>query len=112
MEKEQDKPISQQANAGCLSLIVRLTWMVVGNGLLFFTAIFIAQQRAGVILDILFWGAVAGLVLTRYIDITIFHGQTAENEPATLHHWRRYALLLIVVAAGIWVVAHGAARLL
>jgi len=112
MEKEPHQNISEPRETGCLTIIIRLIWMIFGNGILFFTAIFIAQQRAGIVLDIVFWAVVAGVILTRYIDITVFQGNTADNEPATLKDWRQYSLALLVISSVVWIVAHGAANLL
>jgi hypothetical protein len=85
--------------------------MVAGNAVLFFTAVFIVQQKGSVVLDVLFWAVVAGLVLVRYVDIRFLKGSTAENEPATLRHWRRYSIGLVSVWAAVWIVAHAAAGL-
>jgi hypothetical protein len=47
------------------------------------------------------------LIVARYVDITRFKGDTAYGEPATLAHWRRYALSLLVGSIVVWVVIHG-----
>jgi hypothetical protein len=112
MDKEQQQNNSQPEQAGCLTIIIRLAWMILGNGILFFMAVFIVQKRAGILLDLVFWAVVAGLILTRYIDIKVFQGLTADNKPATLKDWRKYTLMLIVISALVWLVAHGAANVL
>ncbi len=112
MNKEPLQNTPQVEKTSFLSLIVRLTWMAFGNLLLIIIAFLIAQQKAGILLDIVFWAVVAGLILTRYIDINVFHGNTADNESATLEDWRQYSILLIVFSALVWLVAHGAAKLL
>ena len=112
MDKEPQHNTPQPEKTGFLSIIVRLTWMAFGNLLLIIIAFCIAQQRAGIVLDIVFWAVVAGLILIRYIDIKVFHGNTADNEPATLQHWRQYSLLLIVISAVAWIVAHVMANVL
>jgi hypothetical protein len=108
MDKELHQNNPQTEQSSFLALIVRLTWMAFGNLLLIFIAGSIAQQRGGIVLDIIFWAVVAGLILVRYIDITVFHGQTTESEPATLQHWRFYSLMLLLVTGGLWLLAHGA----
>ena len=48
----------------------------------------------------------------RYLDIRKFGGRTADGAaPATMAHWRRYALLLIGVCLLLWTLAHVAARI-
>ena len=106
----QNNPDPEQSSF--LALIVRLTWMAFGNLLLIITAFCIAQQKAGIVLDVIFWAVVAGIVLVRYIDITVFNGQTTENTPATLKDWREYSLALFAISVLIWAVAHGAANVL
>jgi hypothetical protein len=112
MNKEPQQNTLQPEKSGCLTIIVRLTWMAFGNLVLIIVAFLIAEQRAGIVLDIVFWAVVAGLILTRYIDINVFHGNTADNEPATLQHWRQYSILLIVIAALALIVAHVAGNVL
>jgi hypothetical protein len=46
------------------------------------------------------------MIIVRFLDIKFLDGQTATGEPATLAHWRRYAVLLIVISAIIWSAAH------
>jgi len=112
MDNEPQRNTPQVENPGCLSLITRLSWMAFGNLLLTIIAFMIVKQRAGIVLDIFFWVVVGGLILTRYIDITVFKGNTADNEPATLQHWRTYSLVLCALSLLIWVAAHGAAMVL
>jgi hypothetical protein len=112
MDKNPQQNNPQPEQSSFFALIVRLTWMAFGNLLLIIIAFCIAQQRAGIVLDLLFWAWVAGLILIRYIDITVFHGQTVDNEPATLQHWRKYSLLLIVISALGWIGAHVATNVM
>ena len=104
---QQPKQGAPQAEAtGCLPDVVRLLWLMVGNGALFFLTILIAQRRALSALDFAFWATVVGLILIRYIDITRLNGLTKDGEPASLRHWRRYVLFLLLVSAGLWGLAH------
>lgn len=108
---EHPKEVAPQAEQmGCLAVVVRLTWLMVGNAALFFLAIRIAQRKAFSGFDIAFWGTVAGLVLLRYVDITRLRGFTKDGEPASLRHWRNYTLLLLLISAGLWILAHVVAK--
>jgi hypothetical protein len=83
-----------------------------GNAALLMLTILIIEEEALSGLDIAFWAIVVALIILRYIDITRMNGLTSEGEPASLQHWRRYALLLLLIAGGVWVLAHGVTRFL
>lgn len=111
MAKPKIENIPAETNpTGCL---LRLCWMFVGNGVLLFSAIFIAQHpwKSLSAADLVYAAGVAFLLGTRFLDITRFQGTTATAEPATLAHWRRYALVVLAVSAGVWVGAHAVAAI-
>lgn len=87
-------------------MLVRLFWMMLGPCVLFFLAFFIARRPTLPALDIAFWAIVVALIVVRHIDITRLNGLTAEGEPATLHHWRRFVFVLILVSGTLWLLAH------
>ena len=95
---------------GCL---IRLVWLVLGSGILFFILISIISHRGTFFsaLDGAFGATVVILIAVRYIDITRLNGQTASGEPATLAHWRRYSVMLLSCGAAAWAVAHAIAYL-
>lgn len=112
MSGSQRQPIehSPAERVGCLAALLRVYWMAVGNLALFFCAMFAARRPAPSVLDGLFVAVAITLIIARYIDIARFRGQTADGEPANLGHWRKYALILVPVAAGLWAFirfAHG-----
>jgi len=91
-----------------LGIIARLSWMLLGNVVLAFSALFIYQNEGGFFhaADWVFWITVATLVLIRYLDIRFLNGQTAMGECASITHWVRYAALLIACSTAVWVLAH------
>lgn len=99
LKQEYDAP------AGCL---IRLFWMIVGNALLFFCAMAIAQGTSSLFepIDALFWILVGSLLITRYVDIRYFNGMTSDGDAATMADFKRYALLLGFIAIGLWIGAH------
>lgn len=105
MENSIPDAKSAPAPAGCL---LRLFWMLVGNGLLYLSLILIASKHAPLpsYLDALAGAAVVAMIVARYLDITRFAGRTVEDEPATLAHWRRFTVALVVVATLSWLLAH------
>jgi hypothetical protein len=103
----QDLPHTPQAEpSGCLPTIVRLIWLAAGNAFLVILAGLIIQKGTFSHLDIIFWLVVVSMVLLRYYDITRLEGLTAESEPANLGHWRRYAILLVLISAALWALTH------
>jgi len=53
----------------------------------------------------MFWLIALGLILTRYVDIRYLKGETADNKPATLKHWRRYSVILVIAAGLLYLLA-------
>lgn len=103
------RELAQQSppeKAGCLSGILRITWMAFGNVALFFCAMAAARRAAPSALDGAYAALVIALIVVRYVDIARFGGQTSDGDPATLAHWRRYALGLVVVAVAVRALMH------
>ncbi|MCK7489537.1 MAG: hypothetical protein MZU79_04335 [Anaerotruncus sp.] len=97
-------PIKSESSGGCLSIVVRLTW-IFGSSLLVFGAIFIARGKASGPADMLFWLIALGLIIARYVDVRYLKGETADNKPATLKHWRRYSVILLIAAGSLYLLA-------
>jgi hypothetical protein len=100
----QQVPSNPESSGGCLSIVVRLTW-IFGVSLLVFGAIFIIQGNAPGLADIIFWLIALGLISARYVDIRYLKGETADNKPATLKNWRRYSLILLIGAGLLYILA-------
>jgi hypothetical protein len=90
---------------GCLPVLLRLTWMIWGNAALFLCVVFVALGTAPVVADLMVLAMAGFLVVVRYVDIHLFKGETADGEPATLAHWRRYAMAVAFLAAALWATA-------
>ena len=86
-------PIPQSSAAGCL---FRLFWMGLGNIILFFCLTYIFHNRVHglTLVDLGYWLTVVAMVAVRWVDIRSYHGDTVTGEPATLSHWRKYAVRL------------------
>ncbi len=98
--------------SGVGALLLRLFWMFLGNMFLGASALLIVQAGASLsLIDILYWLTVPLLVAARYVDISLFKGDTAYGEPATMTHWRRYTVGLLLFAVGAWLAVHGAGYL-
>jgi hypothetical protein len=108
MEAEPRQDTPQTETSTPLGRLVRLTWKTLGGLLLFLilVLIIICSQGAVTVLHAVFWLVVAGLVVTRYVDIKVFHGQTSDNQPATLNDWVRYSVGLVMMSGFFWLLAH------
>ncbi len=108
MEEQKYEDHKYDPPAGCL---LRLFWMMIGNVILLLCAYGIIQHRSSVLstADAFYWAIVGSLLAARYVDIRHLCGTTAEGDPATMAHWRRYATVLGVVSTSLWLGAHAIA---
>ncbi|MBE3144451.1 MAG: hypothetical protein IMZ61_11090 [Planctomycetes bacterium] len=107
----QPQPIDKQS--GILAILARPFWMFLGNFALMICAtnILVGEGSSTKAPDIIFWSAVVAMITVRFLDIKFLDGQTATGEHATLAHWRKYAIVLIIISAIIWSAAHVAVGL-
>ncbi|GEM_PF-347988 len=93
---------------GCLSVLIRIFWMMIGPMALGLCAVFIAINSIPYfsIHDFTYWMIVVMLITARYIDVKKLNGLTADGDPATPAHWRRHTFLLIVVSLPLWIISH------
>ena len=106
----QDKTLPEQSEkgTGCLSALARLFWMFGGGVALIFCAIYIVLRRATFVVYLIYVIVTIGLIAVRFIDIKYLKGEKMNGELASMSHWRRYALLLIIFTGLLL----GAARIL
>jgi hypothetical protein len=97
-------PISHPEQAGCLPVILRVFWMMIGHAgaCLCVIYMFLNQPKNLSILDGLFWCFILLTLLARYVDIAIFKGETSDGEPATLKHFQKHLLVLLPIATLTW----------
>ena len=114
MDAPKQDPGPEQVTSSSWSALLRVIWMFLGNGVLFFSTYFIADRPAKEwafsYLDALYWGAAAAMAAARYVDVRHLHGTTAGGAPATTAHLRRYLIILLVAGLCAWGLAHGIAR--
>lgn len=89
-------------------LLIRLFWMIGGNGILFFLTIAIFMESRGTLsgLDLAYWLVVVLQIAIRFYDIKYLGGATADYCTATLQDWTRYSVILFVAALSVWTVVH------
>jgi hypothetical protein len=90
--------------AGCL---VQLAWHILGASALLIVWITILRgSRWSIgVKDGVYWAVVLGMIVARYVDVSRMNGRTTAGQPATLRDVRRYAWLLLLVAAVAWTFA-------
>ncbi len=105
-------PQEKKEQSTC-ALLLRVFWMFLGNSVLALSALLIMQKGMSFSpIDILYWLIIPLLIAARYADISWFKGDTAYGEPASMTHWRQYAVKLLLIGAGVWFAAHGAGYLI
>ncbi len=111
MSAPTNHPVDSQT--GLLTILVRFLWMFLGTFTLMIcaAAIFMGESTSTKVPDTIFWCVVPSMIIVRFLDIKFLNGQTVTGQPAAFSHWRRYAVLLIIIAAIIWAAAHSVAYL-
>lgn len=108
MENQNNEDRQFTPPAGCL---LRIFWMMIGNLILLVSAFGIAQSQSGFlgVADAFYWGTVGCLLAARYVDVRHLKGLTADGAPASMAHWRRYAVFVLIAATGLWLAVHAVA---
>lgn len=106
MSNHDPQATDRQSTAA--GVLTRLWWMLAGNAVLALSVVFILHNTKGFFhaADVVFWCAVASLLLVRYIDIRFLDGLTATGAYATMRHWTRYAIVLVVCSGAVWTLTH------
>lgn len=93
------------APAGCL---LRLFWTLAGNAAIYLSLATIAATKPTLpsSLDFVVGITLILMIAARWLDIARCGGRTIRDEPATLHHWRRYAVMLASATLAAWSLAH------
>jgi hypothetical protein len=83
-------------------------WMMLGPMLLVPFTYKIIEHGNGwlTVFDLAFLGTILAMILARGFEFYKGRPRTAEGEPATFGHLRRYLIGLLIVAAAVWIVAN------
>ena len=79
--------------------------MAFGNIALGLLVLSIYRSAGWSIADLVFWLVVGLLIVARYIDIVRYKGTTIDGKPATMAHFTRYVLVVLVASAAVWAIA-------
>lgn len=97
--------VNSESKGGCLSIIVRLSWIFGGIAVLIYCAVFIAMGKNPGLADLIYWLIAVTIVLVRFVDIKFLKGETLDSKPATLKDWRRYSVRLLLAAGLLYFIA-------
>jgi hypothetical protein len=112
-ERQRDEVSCSAPRVTGAAFLARFYWVLAGNAIAGFLAVSIALHGHAVSWrDLAYGAAVASMIAVRFVDVTRLSGTTADGAPATLSAWRRYAIMLLLVCAGVWMGAHGIAFVL
>jgi hypothetical protein len=91
-----------------LGIVARLFWMMIGPAVLAVLAYNIVNIGSGWLtpVDYGYLAILAAVGLARWFEFHCGNPQTAQGEPATPEHLRRYLLGLFGVGLLIWIVAN------
>jgi len=105
MQDRQDvRPATTVSGRGALA---RAYWMLVSNVPLMFLLVAIGSRKfaSPVGPSIAYFLVALSVIVVRYADIRYWNGTTADDKPATMAHWRRHTLILIIGSSCAWLVA-------
>jgi hypothetical protein len=86
----------------------RLTWMVLGPMALLLTAFTVASTGNGWLTpwDFGYFAVLTVMLLGRCLEFREGNPQTADGQPATMSHLRRYLLVAGAIGLVVWVAAN------
>lgn len=91
-----------------LPILCRVFWLMLGPLLLVVLTFMIATTGNGWLTpaDVGFLGILVALMIARWLEFRGGNPQTAEGEPATPAHLRRYLIVVVAFGLGLWIVAN------
>ncbi|MBC7353382.1 MAG: hypothetical protein H5U08_13555 [Thermogutta sp.] len=100
----QPTPEQTQSPAGCL---LRLYWMIFGYLLAVLCGVSIVNHHGDFsFVDVIYWLALGGVLLARWVDISRYQGTRTDGQPATMRDWKVHAILTVVGGVIGWVLIH------
>ncbi len=96
------------AHASYMSLLTTVTWCLAGPMVLFVTLFGIVNSGSGwlTVLDAVYLVTVALILGCRWLEQRSGRGMTLYGQPSTWKDFRRYAVGLVILTFGAWVVAN------
>jgi hypothetical protein len=105
------KPVAEKHAEGIASvsvILARVMWTLLGPALAGLAALAIAMRGTGWLTPMdAFYGIVIALMISgRWVEQRSGSATTVTGSPATIHHFHRYVIILLLVSAVVWVVAN------
>ena len=87
-----------------LALFFRLHWMFGGFAIMFMIAVSMVRHDTALVsgASLGLWLTALSMIAVRYVNISQFHGLTAQGEPATTRDLIAYSLGTLALTAGLW----------
>lgn len=101
----KDVPPTPPAYQNPLGCLPKIFWMMMGPLGLLLAALSVYLSAGWTIADAAVWLIVGLLIAARYVDIARFKGETIQDQPATMTHFRRYVPLVLSAGAALWLLA-------
>ena len=99
----------ESASSGLPGCLTRIVWFFGGYAVLFMLSAKIVVDRSPLpsYRDAAFWSVAVAIIVLRYVDIRYLHGDTGDGKPATMQHWRRYAVFVAIGSLLLWLATRG-----
>jgi hypothetical protein len=107
----KELPERSKEGLGCLPAVTRLFWIFAGTITLIYCFVYIILRKATLAVYLIYILTTISLVVVRFIDIKFLKGEKMNGEPASLSHWRRYALLLLICSGIMFFIAKTIAKM-
>lgn len=91
-------------------MLTRIYWMLLGHPVVVAAAYYIASGKTAILTNTIFFLLVVSIIAARYIDIKFYRGQTAEGEPATMKHWKKFTFIVLGYSTALWILVYFVAR--
>jgi hypothetical protein len=100
--------VDTEAMTSAPAFFGRLSWMIVGPFALAICAFSVAERRDGWFrpIDLIYFLVLGGMALGRWAEFQYGRPLTADGEPATAAHLRRYVFGLSTLGLGLWIAAN------
>lgn len=100
--------MANEETTSVLAILCRVFWMLLGPMFLGLTAFLVIRVGNGwlTIADFAYLAVLGGMMLARWLEFQLGRPLTAEGEPATPGHLRRYLIGLGVIGLAVWVIAN------
>jgi hypothetical protein len=105
--KSESVQIPQECDS-ILSLFLKIFGTLLGNLVVFITALLIIQHKGKMFYsaDIVFWCMAAAISLAKFLDIKLYGGLTDDGKPLSMAHWRKHTAILLALTTAVWLIVH------